>query len=146
MSVWGALGGLRTNLLSSHRATSVTLITSSTYTLRPLSTLSASPSLRARHPGPLRSSSPSVLLGFQNNMSTHADSPAVRAAKEYLATIDLSGYDEEQSKLMSERCILVDEQDNAIGAVDKKTCKRYMESSAPCTIFTHALFFLCNSA
>jgi len=39
-----------------------------------------------------------------------------------LATIDLSGYDAEQSKLMEERCILVDEQDNAYGSGDKKTC------------------------
>lgn len=39
-----------------------------------------------------------------------------------LATIDLSGYDSEQSKLMEERCILVDAQDVAYGAGDKKTC------------------------
>lgn len=39
-----------------------------------------------------------------------------------LATIDLSDYDPEQSKLMEERCILVDVQDNAYGAGDKKTC------------------------
>lgn len=39
-----------------------------------------------------------------------------------LATIDLSEYDPEQSKLMDERCIVVDENDNAIGALDKKTC------------------------
>jgi len=52
-----------------------------------------------------------------------SDSPAVNAAKAALASIDLSGYDAEQSRLMDERCILVDEQDNAIGAVDKKTCK-----------------------
>ncbi|KAF6766049.1 Isopentenyldiphosphate isomerase [Ephemerocybe angulata] len=51
-----------------------------------------------------------------------ADSPAVTAAKAALASIDLSGYDAEQSRLMDERCILVDENDNAIGAVDKKTC------------------------
>ncbi|KAG8739632.1 isopentenyl-diphosphate delta-isomerase idi1 [Ceratobasidium sp. 414] len=38
------------------------------------------------------------------------------------ATIDLSEYDPEQSKLMDERCIVVDENDNAIGALDKKTC------------------------
>ena len=50
-------------------------------------------------------------------------SPAVRAAKAALASVDLSNYDPEQSKLMDERCILVDEEDNAIGAVDKKTCK-----------------------
>ena len=39
-----------------------------------------------------------------------------------LATIDLSAYDPEQSKLMDERCILVDDQDRAYGAGDKKTC------------------------
>ncbi|KAJ2921790.1 hypothetical protein H1R20_g15304, partial [Candolleomyces eurysporus] len=50
------------------------------------------------------------------------ESPAVLAARAALASIDLSGYDAEQSRLMDERCILVDEQDNAIGAMDKKTC------------------------
>jgi len=39
-----------------------------------------------------------------------------------LAGIDLSSYDPEQSRLMDERCILVDENDKAIGAADKKTC------------------------
>jgi len=39
-----------------------------------------------------------------------------------LASIDLSEYDPEQSKLMDERCIVVDENDVAIGALDKKTC------------------------
>jgi len=38
------------------------------------------------------------------------------------ATIDLSQYDAEQSRLMDERCIVVDETDRAIGALDKKTC------------------------
>ena len=45
-------------------------------------------------------------------------------AQAQLATIDLSTYDAEQAKLMEERCILVDEQDRAYGASDKKTCKR----------------------
>lgn len=49
-------------------------------------------------------------------------SPAVRAAQAALASVDLSNYDPEQSRLMDERCILVDEEDNAIGAMDKKTC------------------------
>ncbi|KAJ7597025.1 Isopentenyldiphosphate isomerase [Mycena floridula] len=49
-------------------------------------------------------------------------SRAVTAAQAALASIDLSNYDPEQSRLMDERCILVDENDNAIGAVDKKTC------------------------
>jgi len=49
-------------------------------------------------------------------------SRALEAAKAALTSIDLSGYDPQQSKLMDERCILVDEQDKAIGAVDKKTC------------------------
>ncbi|KAI0052883.1 Isopentenyldiphosphate isomerase [Auriscalpium vulgare] len=39
-----------------------------------------------------------------------------------LASIDLSAYDAEQSRLMDERCILVDEQDRPYGAADKKTC------------------------
>ncbi|KAJ3750434.1 Isopentenyldiphosphate isomerase [Lentinula detonsa] len=49
-------------------------------------------------------------------------SPAAIAAKAALTSIDLSGYDPVQSKLMDERCILVDEDDNALGAMDKKTC------------------------
>jgi len=56
---------------------------------------------------------------------TKSDMAAVSVAKNIppeLATIDLSGYDREQSKLMEERCILVDAQDKAYGAKDKKTC------------------------
>src|SRR6266404_6545233 len=48
-----------------------------------------------------------------------------QSAQAAFATIDLSGYDAEQTRLMSERCIVVDEQDNAIGALDKKTCVCY---------------------
>ena len=51
--------------------------------------------------------------------------------EQQLADIDLSGYDAEQSKLMEERCILVDGQDNAIGAADKKTCKSAHIPSTP---------------
>lgn len=50
-------------------------------------------------------------------------SPAVVASQAVLTSIDLSKYDPEQSRLMEERCILVDEQDRALGAADKKTCK-----------------------
>ncbi|KIP11932.1 hypothetical protein PHLGIDRAFT_21251 [Phlebiopsis gigantea 11061_1 CR5-6] len=49
-------------------------------------------------------------------------SPAVLASRAVLTTIDLSKYDPEQSRLMDERCILVDEEDRALGAADKKTC------------------------
>ena len=49
-------------------------------------------------------------------------SPAVLASQAVLSTVDLSKYDPEQSRLMDERCILVDEQDRALGAADKKTC------------------------
>ncbi|KAG8219802.1 Isopentenyldiphosphate isomerase [Butyriboletus roseoflavus] len=52
-------------------------------------------------------------------------SPAVVAARAALSSTDLSNYDPEQSRLMDERCILVDEQDNAIGAADKKTCTQH---------------------
>lgn len=60
-----------------------------------------------------------------------SESPAVTAAKAALASIDLSSYDAEQSRLMDERCILVDEQDNAIGAMDKKTCEFLLAHSTP---------------
>lgn len=36
---------------------------------------------------------------------------------------DLKEYDEEQVRLMEEMCILVDKNDNNIGADSKKTCK-----------------------
>jgi len=38
------------------------------------------------------------------------------------ASIDLSSYDSVQSKLMDERCIVVDENDKPVAALDKKTC------------------------
>ena len=50
------------------------------------------------------------------------ESPAVLASRALLSSVDLSKYDSEQARLMDERCILVDEQDNALGAADKKTC------------------------
>jgi hypothetical protein len=40
-----------------------------------------------------------------------------------MATIDLSKYDSEQAKLMKERCILVNENDESLGAIDKKDCE-----------------------
>ncbi|KAI0335242.1 Isopentenyldiphosphate isomerase [Cubamyces sp. BRFM 1775] len=50
-------------------------------------------------------------------------SRAVEASRAVLKSIDLaSGYDPEQTRLMEERCILVDEEDRALGAADKKTC------------------------
>lgn len=56
--------------------------------------------------------------------STRAmSSPAIEAYRAILSTIDLSKYDPEQSRLMDERCILIDEQDRPLGAADKKTCK-----------------------
>jgi len=53
-----------------------------------------------------------------------ATTTATSSAQAAFATIDLSGYDAEQSRLMDEKCIVVDEQDRAIGALDKKTCMR----------------------
>jgi hypothetical protein len=63
-----------------------------------------------------------------SNIRTMA-SPAVLASRAVLSSIDLSKYDPEQSRLMDERCILVDEQDNVLGAADKKTC---MSGAAAC--------------
>ncbi len=66
---------------------------------------------------PLHSISP-ILIQMATATTTSTSAQAA------FATIDLSGYDAEQSRLMDERCIVVDEQDRAIGALDKKTCMR----------------------
>ena len=60
-----------------------------------------------------------------STMSSYTKEPIAssKAHTGQLATIDLSGYDFEQAKLMDERCIVVDENDNPIGALDKKTCR-----------------------
>lgn len=74
----------------------------------------------------IRLSSPSLHVQNLNRSFIRyraMSSPAILAAHAALASVDLSSYDPEQSRLMDERCILVDEQDNAIGAMDKKTCK-----------------------
>ena len=62
---------------------------------------------------------------FPFSSRTKSDMAGVAVANNLpseLATIDLSAYDPEQSKLMEERCILVDAKDTAYGAGDKKTC------------------------
>lgn len=61
--------------------------------------------------------------------------PTSMSAFSALASIDLKGYDAEQARLMDERCIIVDEQDHPIGALDKKTCARLIPSS-PSRILT----------
>ena len=67
---------------------------------------------------PLRSL-PRTRLYYPRTMTSRA----VEASRAVLKSIDLSaGYDPEQTRLMEERCILVDEEDNALGAADKKTC------------------------
>ena len=40
-------------------------------------------------------------------------------------TTDLTGYDEEQIRLMEEVCIVVDENDTPMGSGSKKRCKCY---------------------
>lgn len=54
-------------------------------------------------------------------MSTTTTSKSASALDAF-ASIDLKGYDAEQARLMDERCIIVDENDRALGALDKKTC------------------------
>jgi len=61
---------------------------------------------------------PSVLPRARMASTTAADASATGA----FVSIDLKGYDQEQARLMDERCIVVDENDRAIGALDKKTC------------------------
>ena len=61
----------------------------------------------------------SYRLRFSHTMTSRA----VEASRAVLKSIDLAaGYDPEQTRLMEERCILVDEEDRALGAADKKTC------------------------
>jgi len=64
--------------------------------------------------------SPSLLSKYSSRAKS--DMAAITKTPSGYATIDLSKYDAEQSRLMDERCIVVDPQDNAIGALDKKTC------------------------
>lgn len=58
----------------------------------------------------------------RHRLASNMSSRAVEASHALLSSIDLQSYDPEQSRLMDERCILVDEQDRALGAADKKTC------------------------
>ena len=58
-------------------------------------------------------------------MSSYTQAPIASSTAHAgeLASIVLSGYDSEQAKLMDERCIVVDEDDKPLGALDKKTCR-----------------------
>ncbi|KAJ2775611.1 isopentenyl-diphosphate delta-isomerase idi1 [Coemansia javaensis] len=60
------------------------------------------------------------------------------------AGLDLSQYDEEQVRLMSEMCILVDENDRAVGAASKKQC-HLMENINKGTLHRAFSVFLFNS-
>lgn len=44
---------------------------------------------------------------------------------------NLDSYDDEQVRLMEERCILINEKDEAYGEDSKKTCKYYILSASP---------------
>lgn len=57
-------------------------------------------------------------------------------------TPDLDNYDEEQVRLMEEMCIVIDKDDNRIGADSKKTCKQLFSSSSLSTEFIVDL--ICN--
>jgi len=62
----------------------------------------------------LNKSAPGQLCTFLNFSSASFTIP--------MATVDLSNYNSEQARLMKERCILVNENDDALGAIDKKDC------------------------
>ena len=46
----------------------------------------------------------------------------INSTKIATATTDLTGYDEEQIRLMEEVCIVVDENDTPMGSGSKKRC------------------------
>jgi isopentenyl-diphosphate delta-isomerase len=52
-----------------------------------------------------------------------ATQTTTQAAGSIVADVSLDGYDEEQVRLMEERCILVDENDKAYGEGSKKQCE-----------------------
>lgn len=49
--------------------------------------------------------------------------PTTASLESIIADVDLSSYDDEQVKLMEEMCIVLDRDDNRIGAGSKKDCK-----------------------
>lgn len=97
-------------------------------------TLTSTPSRTISFSSNIRRASATGTFAFQSALklsaaamsttttTTATTSKSALALAEF-ASIDLKGYDAEQARLMDERCIVVDEQDNAIGALDKKTCK-----------------------
>lgn len=56
-------------------------------------------------------------------MTQTAPAASSSTAAAPLSTIELNGYDEEQVRLMEERCILVNEKDEAYGEGSKKQCE-----------------------
>src|SRR5882762_4682835 len=74
--------------------------------------------LRPRPPSNLCSCTITPLRQFFFSPKFWIGSPATT-----MATIDLSNYDVEQAKLMKEQCILVNENDQSLGPVDKKDCE-----------------------
>ena len=59
-----------------------------------------------------------------------------------ISDADLQGYDEEQTRLMEEVCIVLDENDVPIGSASKKVCKFLCNTavSYPVRLIEHALF------
>jgi len=57
----------------------------------------------------------------------HSDAvlPTPAPLASIIADVDLSSYDDEQVKLMEEMCIVLDRDDNRIGAGSKKDCKSF---------------------
>lgn len=59
----------------------------------------------------------------------HSDAviPTPAPLDSIIADVDLSSYNDEQVKLMEEMCIVLDRDDNRIGAGSKKDCKFFFE-------------------
>lgn len=49
--------------------------------------------------------------------------PLLTEPSPFTSDVNLDAYDEEQVRLMEERCILVDEEDRAYGEGSKKECE-----------------------
>ncbi|CAO3567897.1 unnamed protein product [Mortierella alpina] len=75
---------------------------------------------RLRSP-PLCSAYNTLTTAAMGQSDTAAPTPAPLTST-IAADVDLSSYDDEQVKLMEEMCIVIDRDDNRIGADSKKTC------------------------
>lgn len=103
-----------------------TTMSSTTTTTTTTTTSSLTPTAAVSHP---RITAENVTTLFPEVDTTLvrslADTSTATTSNRGDTDTDLKGYDEEQIRLMDERCIVLDDDDQPIGSGSKKTCKYY---------------------